>query len=268
MLRNFRNPNFLVFVAAVVLVLLAILAMLTVYQVESGTRRLVFTGGSITDVADEGFHLKAPFIQRTVEVDITTQSTTVENLSAASKDLQNVTSQINVNWRFDNSKLVEIYEATRLQVDTKIIQPRVKETLKAVTAKYTAEELIQRRQEVKSEIDAKLKEDLGKYHLITEDIQLTSFNFSKAFDDAIEAKQTEVQNALKAKNILERTKIEAEERIIRAKAEAEAIEIQARAIQSQGGQEYVQLKWIEKWSGNTPLYISDGNNLISLPNSK
>ena len=125
-----------------------------------------------------------------------------------------------------------------------------------MSAKHTAEDLIVNRATAKQEIDNILKGDLARYHIMVEDVQLTHFQFSPEFNRAIEAKQTEAQNALKAKNILERTKIESEQRIAQAKGEAEAIRIQAEAIRSQGGAEYVQLKWIEKWNGEPPQVIA------------
>ena len=113
-------------------------------------------------------------------------------------------------------------------------------------------------------LDSLLHQELAKYNIIVDDVQLVHFDFSPEFNKAIEAKQTEVQNALKAKNILDRTKIEAEQRIQQAQGEAEAIRIQAQAIQAQGGSEYVALKTVEKWDGKLPT-VSGGNNMISIP---
>lgn len=224
----------------------------SVYQIESGSRGLLFTNGNLQEVTEEGLHFKLPFFQTVKEVDVTTQSITAGNLDAASKDLQAVRAGININYRLSQNNLIEIYESTRLNVEDRIIQPRAKEALKAVSAQYTAEELIRNRAKVKAELDEILVREIGKYHVIVEDVQLVNFNFSEAFNEAIEAKQTEVQNTLKAQNILERTKVESEQRIVQAKAEAEAIRIQAEAIRNQGGQEYVNLKWIEKWDGKLP----------------
>lgn len=236
--------------------------LMSVYQIESGTRGLVFTTGSLNSVSDEGLHFKAPFIQKVKEVDITTQSTAVEKLTAASKDLQTVSANININYRVDSNKLIEIYNQTRFDLENRVIQPRIKEALKVVTAKYTAEELITKRTEAKAELDSIVFAALKEYHIIVEDIQLTNFAFSAEFNKAVEAKQLEAQNALKAKNILERTKIEAEQAIVRSKAEAESIRIQSEAIRSQGGQEYVQLKWIEKWDGKLPTTQTGNGSML------
>lgn len=226
-----------------------------VFSVQSGTRKLVFMGGEVVRVADEGYHLKIPFIESVKGVPVTTLKTEQQG-SAASKDLQEVQASVSVNWHFEPTKLSEIYKQTHLDVEDRIIKPRIQETIKAVAAKHSAEDLIINRAIAKQEIDNQLKKDLSRYYIIIEDVQLTQFEFSKEFNKAIEAKQTEVQNVLKAKNVLERIKIESDQRIAQAKGEAEAIRIQAEAVRNQGGAEYVQLKWIEKWNGTPPTYVS------------
>lgn len=251
-------------VGVVVVIATVVTLFLGVYKVNTGTRALVFSGGKLTAVAEEGLHLKIPYYQTTQTVLITTQSIDEVKAEAASSDLQVVDAAITLNYHFNKDKLPEIYSQTQMVVEDNIIRPRIQETLKAVIAKYTAENLIVNRALAKREIDDILKQDLGRYNIIVEDVQLTNFQFSKEFNKAIEAKQTEAQNALKAKNTLERIKIEAEQRVTQAKAEADAIRIQAEAVKVQGGAEYVQLKWIEKWDGKTPTTVTGQNTGLLL----
>ena len=249
--------------AAVVGVFLLIILFMTVFTVDSGTRKIVMTAGEATSVAEEGINFKVPFYQGVKEVNIKTHKAS-QNARAASKDLQTVSSTISVNYHYDSNKLIDIYKSTGFEIDENIISPRIQETLKAVSAKYSAEELITQREKAKNDIDEILKKDLARYNIVVEDIQLTEFNFSEEFNSAIESKQTEVQKTLKAKNILHRTQIEAESRIAQALGEAEAIRIQAEAIQNQGGAEYVSLKWVEKWDGKTPEFVSGESSNIML----
>ena len=249
--------------AAVVGVFLLIILFMTVFTVDSGTRKIVMTAGEATSVAEEGINFKVPFYQGVKEVNIKTHKAS-QNARAASKDLQTVSSTISVNYHYDSNKLIDIYKSTGFEIDENIISPRIQETLKAVSAKYSAEELITQREKAKNDIDEILKKDLARYNIVVEDIQLTEFNFSEEFNSAIESKQTEVQKTLKAKNILQRTQIEAESRIAQELGEAEAIRIQAEAIQNQGGAEYVSLKWVEKWDGKTPEFVSGESSNIML----
>ena len=254
-------------IAAVIAALFFIIAFfMAVYTVDSGTRKIVLTAGEATSVASEGLNFKIPFYQTTREVNIKTHKAS-QSARAASKDLQIVSSTISVNYHYNADKLIEIYETTGFDIETNIITPRIQETLKAVAARYSAEDLITQREKAKGDIDQILKADLARYNIIVEDVQLTEFNFSEEFNNAIEAKQTEVQKYLKSKNILQRTKIEAEGRIAQARGEAEAIRIQAEAIQNNGGADYVELKRIEKWDGKMPTYIAGeaSNVMLGLP---
>ena len=81
---------------------------------------------------------------------------------------------------------------------------------------------------------------------------MVNFGFSAEYQKAIEAKVIATQAKLKAEQDLARIEVEAKSRVAQAEGEAKAISIQAQAIQSNGGQNYVQLQWIEKWNGQLP----------------
>jgi uncharacterized membrane protein YqiK len=93
---------------------------------------------------------------------------------------------------------------------------------------------------------------------------LVNFGFSAEYQKAIEQKVIATQMKQKAEQDLERIKVEAASRIAQAEGEAKAISIQAQAIQSNGGQNYVQLQWIEKWNGKLPETVVNGNSGMML----
>lgn len=231
--------------------ILLIAAVNSVYSVKSGQRGIVFEFGKIQAVTSEGLNFKIPFIQSVERVDIRTQKASAP-CDAGTKDLQTVSSEVAINYHLDPMKLKEMYLQVGLDVEGKIIDPRIQEVVKATVARYSAEQLLSQREAVKSDIVKAIKSSVGTYNIIVEDVQITNFKFSSAFNEAIEAKQTAEQNALKAENDLKRIKIEAEQRIATAKAEAEAIRIQTEAIREQGGSAYVALKTVEKWDGVLP----------------
>lgn len=229
----------------------------TVYTVDAGERAIVLTWGSISSVVDDGLHIKIPYMQSVKVVDVRTRKAHAP-ATAASSDLQRVQTEVALNYHLDPDKLSEIYTRSGLEVEPTLIDPRIQEVVKAVTAKYQADKLLQQREAVKAEIEQMLKIALAPYHVIVEAVQITNFQFSEQYEAAIEAKQTAEQNAQKAKNDLERIKVEAEQKVATARAEAEAIRIQSEAIKAQGGAEYVQLKAIEKWNGQLPTYTGNG----------
>jgi len=255
--------KFIVFLTVIAIIsLCAVLFSGAFYTVKSGEKALVLTWGKLTSVNGEGFHLKIPIAQEVSIVDVRVQRTDAP-AEAASKNMQSVKTVITVNYRLDAAKLAQLYSTVGLDVENKVISSRVQEVVKAAVARYTADELLVKREVIKDEISESLTKQLSQYFIIVEagGVQITNFSFSKEFDKAIEEKQVAEQKALTAKNDLERIKVEAEQQVAHAQGQAEAIRIQADAIRAQGGKEYVQLKAIEKWNGQLPNYTGAGSAL-------
>ena len=237
-------------------VILLILIFGSVYIVSAGERAVILTWGKADPIAiEEGLHFKIPIMQKIVKMDVRTQKYVVEKASAASKDLQIVTADVTLNYYIKPTSVPTIYTKTGVDYQDKVITPAVLEVVKASTAQYTAEELITKRPEIKDKIDMGLRERLNEFNVIVQAVSITNFDFSAQFNSAIESKVTAEQNALAAKNKLAQVEYEAKQRITQATAEAEAIKIQASAIQSQGGKDYVALKWVEKWDGHQPQIV-------------
>lgn len=233
--------------------------------ISPGERGVVIQLGSVQDkIMSEGFNLKVPWVQQVQKLDVKTQKEEV-GVSAASKDLQTVTTKIALNYHLSTDKVNKLWQLVGSEYKTRIIDPAIQEAVKASTAKFTAEELITKRPEVKEATKVVLAERLAREFIFVDELSIVDFDFSQSFNDAIEAKVTAEQNALAAKNKLEQVKFEAEQRMSQAKGEAEAIRIQAQAITQQGGKEYVNLKWVEKWNGVLPAtMLGDSTPLITI----
>lgn len=201
--------------------------------VETGHKGVKYSYGVAGSTVNEGIYFLTPFVDSLKVYDIRTQKTDV-TATASSKDLQTVTVQAAVNYSLDPAKLLELVRTVGDGYDAKIIQPSIQESVKSITAKYTAEELITKREEVRTAIQKTLAEKLQTTSIIVGNINITNLEFSKSFNEAIEAKVTAEQQALAQKNMLERTKYEAEQKVVSAKAEAESIRIQAESISKQG----------------------------------
>ncbi len=234
------------------------------YTVPAGHRAVVLTFGKPDMTAKgEGLHAKIPFVQARIIMDVQTQKYSAK-ADAASTDLQVVTTEVAINYRLQPESVPAVYKEMGLDYSETVIQPTVQECVKACTAQYKAEELITKREVVKERIDAVLKERLAARYITVEAVSITHFDFSGSFNAAIEAKVTAEQTALAAKNKLEQVKYEADQAVTKAKGEAEAIRIQAEAIQSQGGKDYVQLKAVEKWDGKMPTYTGGAMPFIDV----
>ncbi|MCK9370046.1 prohibitin family protein [Candidatus Dojkabacteria bacterium] len=242
-------------------VFILILLFGTFYTIPAGYRGVVLTLGKPSPVATgEGLNFKVPLVQSVVKMDTRTQKYE-SDLSAASSDLQDVFTKIAINYHLSPDSAVEVYRGIGTNYAEKIIFPLEQESNKASTAQYVAADLVKKREEVRTKMENLLREKLAPRGIVIESISIVDFKYSPIFSAAVENKVTAEQNALAAKNKLEQIKYEAEQRVAQAKGEADAIAIQASAINSQGGKDYVQLQAISKWDGKLPTYMMNGNGV-------
>ena len=219
--------NFMVWCWSIIILLLVICGFNSWFVVEPGYNWFTVTLGKVNStVYTDGLHFKVPFITKAVKYNIQTQK--AQGVAdASSKDLQSVGATIVVNYKFKEEEVVKLYKnvGKEEKVQEKILEPAIQEVFKAVVAKYSAEELITKRSEVSKDIEDALNKRLEPYGVQIQLFNIVNFEFSKSFNDAIEAKVTAEQEALAEKNKLE-------------------------------GKEYVNLKWIEKWDGKLPVTVA------------
>ena len=220
--------------------------------VGAGERGVVFNQfhGVDQKILGEGFSFIVPVIERIIKMDVRIRKSDTR-ATAASKDLQTVATEIVLNFHLFPDKVNKIYQEIGLDYEKRIIDPAVQEIVKAVCAEFTAEELITKRQLVKDEIKTSLHKRLMTSHISLDELNITDFQFSKIFNEAIESKQTAEQLALKAGRDLERVRIEGQQKVVQAKAEAESQRIQKETISPI----ILQLRAIEKWDGKFPQVL-------------
>jgi regulator of protease activity HflC (stomatin/prohibitin superfamily) len=249
--QKFSGKAILLGIAGVVVVLVAISSY---FSIEAGDRGIVLRFGEVNRVVDPGARFKIPFAEEVVRMTVRVQKTTTKT-EAASRDLQNVQTTMVLNFSIDPAKSGEIYSTIGLNYNERVIDPAVKESFKAAAARYTAEELISKREQLKTEVRNFLRERLNIYGINVVELSITDFEFSAEFNRAIESKQTAEQNALRAKRDLERIKVEAQQKIASAQAEAEALRLQRQVISKELielRRIEAQMKAIEKWDGKLP----------------
>lgn len=244
---------------AIVVFVLLIVLLNSFTTVKAGHSGVVTTFGKVSEgVLSEGLHFKIPFIQNIILIDNRVQKAEA-SCSSASKDLQTVSSTIAVNYNVLNGRSASIYKNIGMDYEAVIITPAIQECVKAVTAKFTAEELITNRQSVSDQMMDLLKEKIGEYGIEIQIFNITAFDFTDEYNAAIEAKQTAQQNALKAQQDLQRIKVEAEQTIAKAQAEAEAYRLKSEQITP----EILISNYIEKWDGKLPTVVSgDGGTMM------
>lgn len=249
-----------------VLVIVGILVVLFLFarpwvQVGAGERGVVLNFGAVQDyVLGEGLHFRVPVMQTVVLMDVKVQKS-LTNAAASSSDLQEVSSEVALNYHIIPDKANVVYQTIGMYFKERIIDPAVQEVVKAVTARYTAEELITKRPAVSEAMRTTLSDRLLEHNIAVDAFSIVGFSFSKIFMEAIEAKQTAEQLALKARRDLDRIKIEAEQKITAAKAEAESLRLQREALTPDLidlRRVEANMRAIEKWNGILPQVTGAG----------
>jgi len=264
-------------IGIIALIVIGVMASAAVQIVDSGHRGVLLHWNAV-DVTipplDEGLHFVVPFQDTVVNMEVRTLLF-VKGTSAASKDLQTVTTEVTVNYHPDPESINVLYKEVGLNYQNRIIAPAVEEVVKQVTANYNAEELITKRPQVKSDIEVEITKRLNIYNLQTEVISITDFQFSALFSSAIESKVEAEQKAQQAENDLKRIEVEARQRaaqaeglalanIAEAQGEAEAIRIINQAL----AQNPAYLEWLktQAWDGKLPLVVGEGGTpFIQIP---
>ncbi len=265
--------------------IVALIALVVIWDgatvVNSGHVGVVHRLGAVQpEHLPEGFHLKIPFLDSVEEVDIRLRK--AENqATAASKDLQVVSTQVAVQYSLTGSTMPNTYQniGLRSAVETTAIDPGITESVKAITAQYTAEELVTQRAQVKAKIQEAIeafvnttleqKGVIGAVKLAN--VAITDFEFSAEFNRAIEDKVRAEQEALQAENeklrrVTQAEAAAAERRLagdaeaytvtVESEARADAIRREAEALKD--NPDLIQLRIAEKWDGKLPQISGSG----------
>ncbi len=231
--------------------------------VNAGERGVVMRFGKVQDpVFSEGIHLIIPLVDTVQKMSVRVQNQEI-SAEASSKDLQDVFTDVALNWHIIAEEANAIFQeiGDNTEVIQRIINPAVEEVLKAVMAKYTAEEIITKRGEVKAGVDNSLTARLTTYHIKVDDISLVHVHFSERFSEAVERKQIAEQEAKRAGFITLKTLQEAEAKVNLARGEAEA----QRLLRETLTPDLLEKQAIEKWNGKLPMIVgNDSPKLLDL----
>ncbi|MEG4014235.1 MULTISPECIES: prohibitin family protein [unclassified Microcoleus] len=251
--------NLALYIVGGIVFIIAALILKPFTIVGPGERGVMMRFGKVQDaILDEGIHPILPIFTSVKTLSVRVQKTDLK-ADAASKDLQSITTDLAVNWNVDPAKVNQVFQQVgdEEKIVTSILSPAISEVLKAATSKKTAEEIITKRTELKTEIDNSLKKRLEPYGVIVRDVSLINFGFSPEFSKAIEAKQIAEQEAKQAEFTVKKATQDAQAQINRAKGQAEAQRLQRQTLTS----EILQQQAIEKWNGQFPTVMGGGGTL-------
>lgn len=234
-----------------------------VVQIPAGYMGVLMRFGAVQGTLDTGIHMIIPGVNSVVLLETRTQKEESE-ATAASRDLQVITTKIALNFRVDPAKLGQLYQNVGTEYKSRIIDPAVQESIKVVTTRYTAEDLIRSRAKVKAEVEEEITTRLRAYNLIVDPsgLSITNFDFSPEFNKAIEAKQVAQQEAEKQKYVLQQAELQKQTEIAKAEGRSKAMQLNAEALKVQGGALVIAREWVEKWDGKLPSVSAGGQGFM------
>ena len=212
-------------IAGVVLVLL--MSFWPVRTVPTGSRGVITVGGAIRGLQAEGFTLIAPW-QKLDVFSIRAEQADIEDAQGSTADTQPVRVSLTVRYSISPDRVTEVYEKYSHDGNlSNYVQTATQEVFKAVTARYTAPDLIARRADVSTDITAALRAKLSNYGAQVISIDMRNFAFSDSYMAAINDKVTQEQLRLAAENKLKTVEAEQKQKVAVAEAEANAVKATA-----------------------------------------
>ena len=206
------------------------------YSVPTGSRGVVTQFGKIVGIEGEGLAVLPPW-RKLSNFSIRAERADIENAEGSTSDTQPVKVSMTVRYSIKVAKVAEVYEKYSHDGDlSSYVQTATQEVFKAVTAKYTAPDLIAQRAKVSADISSALSGKLEMYGAQVINIDMRNFSFSEDYMHAISAKVTQEQLRLGAENKLKTVEAEQKQKVAIAEAEASALRAKA------DGEAYANLK--------------------------
>ena len=250
------SPKFIARVVGLFFGLLILLILLfgSFATVNSGYVGIITTFGKVTGEMQPGVHLKWPLVQHVTAMNVQVQSDSSDE-SAATNDLQTVTTTVVLNYHLDHARVDDIYVNLTPQYQNNYIAPVISEALKSVTAKFTAEQLLTERPQVTSETEAIVVNKLQPRGIIVDNFSTTNFAYSNTFTTAVEAKQAAQQAAQQAQYNLQKAQLDAQANQVQDAALTPAI---------------LEQQFLSKWNGVLPTTLAGGTaggtgTILTLP---
>ena len=242
-------------IAGICLVLGAVIVFTLsgITKIDSGNRGVEVVWGKVSnETYSEGLYFFNPISTKIIEFN------TKENLiaiseSAFSADVQQATISVQALVYPDRTKINEFYQTYGLDFMEKLIKPVVVGSIKEVAGKFSAVDMVTKRESLQTSLFTNIQTELEKRGITLTRLDITDLKLRDEFTQAVEAKVIAQQEAERAKNVTVRIEEEAKQKVIAAKAEAESIRIRANALSQ--NKALVEYEAVQKWNGVLPVYM-------------
>src|SRR3990172_4097025 len=122
------------------------------FTVQQGEVSIKIRLGKVVGSYNAGLHFKCPMIDSVVDFSQRTQRADIKT-QAFSKDLQTINSHLVVNYNLNSQTIVSIYSNLGEDYINTVVDPLLQECFKAITAKYSADQIIAQRNLIIDELN-------------------------------------------------------------------------------------------------------------------
>jgi len=233
--------------------LLPLLCGCGVHTVDTGHRGVKTSFGQVVGPPlTEGLYFVNPFTTSIHQMDVRIQRWDGKT-EAYTRDVQEATVEFTLNYKLRPESAAEIFRTVGPDWASKLIGQQVYQHLKNVIGQWDAVDLISNRQKANDAAQTAIVQALGATNIDVTSFSITDFQFSHAFNQAVEAKVIAQQRAQEAQNRTEQTKQEAAQKVIAATAEAQSMKIRADALSQ--NPKLVSWEAVQKWDGKLPVNL-------------
>lgn len=252
------------------------------YTIDQSERGVILRNGKIVGTAEPGLHFKLPFIMDVERISVQAHKATFPVVSAYSNDQQPANIRLSVNYSISPDRVADVYASSKTveNLIARSLNSSLPEQTENTFGQFTAVSVVRDRAAFVKELNDNVRAKLVsiKAPLVIESVNVENIDFSKAYEQSVEANmQAEVAIATRRQN-LETEKVNAD--IARAKANGAADAVRAAAqaaadaIRIKGDAEahalavkgkaladnphLVDLMAVEQWHGNLPSTMVPG----------
>lgn len=212
-------------------------------------------GKVVSDSLPEGIYFYNPFTSHVVELDVRTQTQTVDT-SVYTKDVQQAEVSGVINYNLDKTKVHIVYQEVGSNWDEVLVPQVLQGSIKNVIGKWDAVDLVANRDKATVAIKESIQAGLENRGVTVTHFEISNIDFADKFEEAVEAKVVAIQRASESENKTKQIQEEAKQKVIGAKAEAESMRIRANALSQNKG--LVEYEAVQKWNGVLPQYSLGG----------
>ena len=257
-----------------VVLALAVTLRASLHSVDAGHVGVVYTFGAITTQTDSGLVMTLPW-QDLKQASIQVQKYTDQNVSAASKETQNLSASVTLNYQVSPIAIQKLYTNVGPNYQDVLIPSRVNNFFKEEAVKYASVDVLPHREDIRIAVRDKLSHELDPYSITVNDLLIDNIHFDDAFTQAIEQKQVATQNAQAEANKVAISEAQAKQKAATAQGDADALRINAQGqadannlLNASLTPQLIQFQAVQKLAPNVQIaLIPSGQGLILDPST-